>query len=166
MLHAVVRAAAPVMNGIIAGIYVGNVLPEAGVRRLPAQEYVRYHQELDKEMARAMPVVGNAALAAGIAAVVAGRNGRERTLAGAALVCGIAEVVLTITKNVPFNREVQTWDARNPPERWANLRDQWIEGHRVRTVLSLVGLGCSVAAAIGDDRTAAPDTRGGVALPG
>lgn len=165
MLRTVVRAAAPIMNGIIAGIHIGSVLPETGVRRFTAREYVRYHQELDKEMARAMPVVGNVALAAGIAAIVAGRNGRERRLASVALACGVAEVALTITKNVPLNREVQTWDADNPPEQWANVRDRWMEGHRVRTVLSLVGFACSVAAAIESDTTASARPSG-VALPG
>lgn len=165
MLRAVGRAAGPIMNGIIAGIYVGGVLPEAGMRRLPAPQYVRYHQELDKEMARAMPFVTNAALAAGVLAVVAGRDGRERTLAGVALACGVAEVALTVGNNLPLNREIQTWDADDPPERWADVRDRWMDGHRIRMVLSLVGLGCSVAAALGDGGEAAANARGGVSLP-
>lgn len=140
------RAAAPALDGIIAGIYVREVLTYPGVQRLPAREYVRYHQELDKEMARKMPIVGNATLVAGIAAVVLSQSTRERLLSGAALLCGVTEVAMTITRNVPLNREVQSWDANEPPHHWAEVRDRWMAGHRARTALSLIGLGCSIAA--------------------
>lgn len=146
MFSTSVRSANLALAGIIAGIYVNQVIGWPGVERFPGPAYVRYHQELDREFARAMPIVGNAALLSGIAAVGLRQGPRSRALSAVALGCGIAEVALTVTKNVPLNTAVQSWSPEAPPEDWAEVRDRWMRGHRARTVLSLIGLGCQIAA--------------------
>jgi hypothetical protein len=136
------------LAGIIAGIYVRDIISYPGIKRLPAAQYARYHQELDREFARAMPIVGMSALLAGVANVAAPQNTPRRTLSAIALGCGLAEVGLTVGYNVPLNQTIQSWTAEVPPPDWADVRDRWIAGHRARTALSLIGLGCQIAAAM------------------
>lgn len=148
MFATIARATSLGLSGIIAGIYVRDNISSPGVQRLPADHYARYHQELDRDFARAMPFVGTAALLAGIATVATAEDGRSRAFAGIALGCGIAEVALTVTRNVPLNKQIQSWSAESPPADWATVRDRWMVGHRLRTGLSLAGLGCQIAATL------------------
>lgn len=148
MLATLAHSTSLALSGIIAGIYVRDNLSYSGVKRLPGPHYARYHQELDRDFAKVMPFVGNAALLAGIAAVAVAQDKRRRALSAAALGCGLAEVALTVTRNVPLNEQVQSWSAEAPPADWAAVRDRWMVGHRLRTGLSLVGLGCQIAATV------------------
>jgi hypothetical protein len=115
MLATVARATSLACSGIIAGIYARDVISAPSVERLPGPHYARYHQELDREFARVMPRIGGPALLAGIGATLAAPDRRARALSGIALGCGIAKVTLTLTKNVPLNRQIQTWDAAARP---------------------------------------------------
>lgn len=148
MLATLARSTSLALSGIIAGIYVRDIISAPGVRRLPGPHYARYHQELDRDFARAMPFVGNAALVAGLAAAAVPQDKQRRALSAAALGCGLAEIALTVTRNVPLNQQVQSWSAEVPPADWAAVRERWLVGHRLRTGLSLVGLGCQIAAAL------------------
>lgn len=62
MLATLVRSTSLVLSGIIAGIYVRDIISAPSVKRLPGPHYARYHQELDRDFTRVMPFVGNAAL--------------------------------------------------------------------------------------------------------
>ena len=148
MLATLARAASLGLSGIIAGIYVRDVVSAPSVTRLPGPHFARYHQELDRDFARAMPRIGGSALLAGVAATLAAPDRRARALSAVALGCGIAEIALTLTRNVPLNGRIQSWDVAAPPADWATVRDEWLRGHRARTALSLVGLGCQIAATV------------------
>lgn len=148
MFATLARSASLALSGVIAGMYVRDNISAPGMGRLPGPHYARYHQELDREFARVMPFVGSAALLAGLASVAAPQDGRRRALSVVALGCGIAEVALTVTRNVPLNERIQSWSAEAPPDDWAAVRDEWMAGHRLRTGLSLIGLGCQIAAAV------------------
>lgn len=148
MFATIARSASLALSGIIAGIYVRDIISYPGVKRLPAPHYARYHQELDREFARAMPVVGMSALLAGFANVAVPQDAPRRALSAIALGCGLAEVGLTVRYNVPLNQTIQGWATEAPPPDWAEVRDRWIVDHRVRTALSLIGLGCQIAAAV------------------
>lgn len=148
MFATIARSASLALTGIIAGIYLRDIISYPGVKRLPAPQHVRYHQELDREFARAMPAVGMSALLAGVANVAVPQNTLHRALGAIALGCVLAEVGLTVRYNVPLNQTIQGWSAEAPPPDWADVRDRWIVGHRARTALSLVGLGCQIAAAV------------------
>lgn len=148
MFALLARSASLALSGIITGLYVRDTISYPGVKRLPAPYYARYHQEMDRDFSRTMPFVGNAAVLAGIATVATAGDRRSRALAGIALGCGLAEIALTLTKNVPLNKRVQSWSAEAPPADWGEVRDAWMAGHRLRTGLSLVGLGCQIAASV------------------
>ena len=83
---------------------------------------------------------------AGIAATAVPQNKGQRARSAVALGCGLTEIALTLTQNVPLNKQIQSWHAETPPSDWTAVRDRWMVGHRLRTGLSLVGLGCQIAA--------------------
>jgi hypothetical protein len=149
MIGTIARSASLALSGIIAGIYLRDIISSGGVKRLPSPHYARYHQELDRDFARAMPLVGTAALLAGLATTSVPQRPRQRAFSAVALGCGLAEVALTVTQNVPLNQQIQSWDADAPPADWAAVRDRWLVGHRLRTALSLVGLTSQITAALG-----------------
>ncbi len=148
MFASIARAVSLALTAVISGIYVRDVISYPGVRRLDGPHYARYHQELDREFARVMPLVGRASLVASVATVAVPQEPRRRALAALALGCNVAAVAVTVTHEVPLNRQVQSWSAEAPPDDWTDLRDRWFAGHRLRTALGLAGLGCLIAATI------------------
>ncbi len=146
MLTTLVRSASLALSGIIAGLYVRDNISYAGVKRLPGPHYARYHQELDRDFAKAMPFVGGMSLLASLATVAVPQPGRRRALSAVALGCGLTEVALTLAWGVPLNKQVQTWSVEAPPAEWAAVRDRWMVVHRLRTGIGLIGLGCQIAA--------------------
>jgi uncharacterized membrane protein len=68
--------------------------------------------------------------------------------------------------NVPINQEVLAWSPAALPDDWMQLRDRWWLWHNVRTILSTLGFGSQILAALIqvhrsrlrlDDRTQALD---------
>lgn len=58
----------------------------------------------------------------------------------------LASLVFTGLFELPINARVLTWSPEDPPEGWEVMRDRWAAVHTVRTAVSVVGLGCLVAA--------------------
>ena len=148
MLASLVRSVSLGLTAITAGINVRDVISYPGIKRLDGPHYARYHQEIDREFARAMPVVGQASLVASVATVAVSQEPRRRALAALALACNAAAVAVTVTREVPLNKQVQSWSAEAPPDEWRAMRERWFMGHRARTALSVVGLGCLIAATV------------------
>ena len=55
---------------------------------------------------------------------------------------------LTGIFELPINARVLTWSPENPPVGWEASRDRWEAVDTARTAVSVVGLGCLVAAAL------------------
>lgn len=82
-----------------------------------------------------------------------GLSVRERRSPGFALtligvIFQLASVILTARFELPINARVMTWSPENLPEGWEGVRERWETVHTVRTAISVVGLGCLVAAAL------------------
>ncbi len=148
MLTQVARATSLILSGLMAGITLRDIVSAPGVKRLPATTYVRYHQELDRDFAPAMPIFGQLMLAAGAVATVVPQRSRTRLLSVLALGCGVADIALTITQNMPLNQAIQSWAAEGPPENWADIRDQWLMKHSLRSVFAVLSFGLQIAAAL------------------
>lgn len=70
------------------------------------------------------------------------------SFAGAALALMVVSLVITLTVNVPIDRQIQSWtiDAMAPD--WTAIRDRWELFHGWRTAASLCALACLFASTL------------------
>jgi uncharacterized membrane protein len=71
----------------------------------------------------------------------------------------IAALVMTLTVNVPIDRAIDRWTVDTLPPDWATRRDRWQTYHTSRTLASLVGFGCALAASLWASDRPASDVR-------
>jgi hypothetical protein len=60
----------------------------------------------------------------------------------------VVALVMTLTVNVPIDRAIDRWTVETLPPDWAASRDRWQTYHTSRTLVSLVGFGCALAASL------------------
>jgi uncharacterized membrane protein len=66
-------------------------------------------------------------------------------LEAVALVVLLFALVVTLTVNVPIDDLIRQWTVQTLPPDWEAIRDRWEFYHGLRTLGSLVGLGCTFA---------------------
>jgi uncharacterized membrane protein len=92
-----------------------------------------------------MSVFLPAALLAGLVLsvlLIRSRQTRAGLFASAALVLMVVALVITLTVNVPIDRQIQSWTTATLPADWQGIRDRWEFYHGLRTALSLAALSC------------------------
>jgi hypothetical protein len=60
----------------------------------------------------------------------------------------VVAAVMTLTVNVPIDRAIDRWTVDTLPPDWTSRRDPWQAYHTSRTLVSLVGFGCALAASL------------------
>jgi hypothetical protein len=137
----IVQFAALVLTSLCMGVHFGTWLTEAPLRETRSGAlFTEVHQGRDRVAARVMPILGNAAILSVAACVVLARAVPGAfALSLAALILIIGDMAVTLTGNVPINKQVQSWEAAAPPPQWAALRDRWEKLHTMRTVLIVPG---------------------------
>ena len=105
------------------------------------------HQMRDKTFRRVMPVFGLGTFGVVLAGtVVALSPGTPQTIGMVATALMAIDIVLTVTRQLPINRRIQTWTETAIPSDWARVRDRWASQHNVRTILALAAYACFLAA--------------------
>jgi uncharacterized membrane protein len=96
-----------------------------------------------------LAVVLNLGLVFTLASTILVRRDRVRFyLLGAASICIITALLLTVLGNWPINNQIITWRAGSPPPNWTELRDEWWRYHVARAVLLVAALGTLIIAAL------------------
>jgi uncharacterized membrane protein len=118
------------------------------VRVLPARVGHAFHLEFDHRVDRFNPLLIGLAIATAVASMVVDRSNDAATaLTAAGVVGSISIALVSLLFCMPINREVGRWsnDAVDEAE-WRRLRARWNRFHLIRTMASLLALGCYVAA--------------------
>jgi hypothetical protein len=71
-----------------------------------------------------------------------GRHTHASLFALAAFVLMVVALVITLTVNVPIDRQIQLWTIATLPPDWQAIRNRWEFYHGLRTALSLAALSC------------------------
>src|SRR5262249_32256024 len=81
-------------------------------------------------------------LSAIILAVLLFRRGQTRSsvFTVSAFVLLVVAMIITLTVNVPIDRQIQSWTTTTLPADWSTIRDRWELYHGLRTFVSLVAL--------------------------
>ena len=91
----------------------------------------------------------------------------------AAFVLLLVALIITLTVNVPIDRQIQSWTTGRLPQDWTAIRDRWEFYHGLRTLISVVGLACLFAGTLSTastvritrDQLGGPDERPGTPRP-
>ena len=101
-------------------------------------------RNLGVPMSALMPA---ALLSALVLAVLLLRRGQARsslvTVSAFALL--LVAMIITLTVNVPIDRQIQSWTTTTLPVDWSAIRDRWEFYHALRTFVSLMALACLFA---------------------
>ncbi|HJZ76878.1 MAG TPA: DUF1772 domain-containing protein [Vicinamibacterales bacterium] len=87
-----------------------------------------------------------------------GRHTSAGLFASAALVLMLVALVVTLTVNVPIDRQIQSWTTAALPPDWRATRDRWEYYHALRTLVSLAALACLFASTLSTVWRSAPGT--------
>ena len=139
----VIRTLALLLAALASGALLVNWLGLArAMARLSAPAYVELHQHTSRTFDPYMPIVVIGALMSGVALAAVGSGLRPLSVAlplfGALCYAGVMAISLSV--NVPINRQVARWSISAPPDHWATARRRWINFHILRTLLSAPAL--------------------------
>jgi hypothetical protein len=141
--------AALALLGLIAGIYVSALIHDWRIGDLSATQYAAMHQMRDKTFRRVMPVFGlTTVVLVAASAAFAVDTGLPRVLAWIATALLLADVALTVTRQMPLNLAIQSWTEATIPTDWTQVRDQWASQHHMRTALCLMAYACLLGAVL------------------
>jgi hypothetical protein len=136
-----IQFTAIVLTALSMSVHFGTWLLEAPIRETRSGAvFTEIQKGRDRVASRVMPILGNAAILLVAVCVFLSRTiSIAFGLSIAGLVLIAADMAVTLTCNVPINKQVQSWTASAPPPLWADLRDRWEKFHTIRTALVVSG---------------------------
>ncbi|MEC3952022.1 anthrone oxygenase family protein [Nocardia sp. CDC153] len=149
--HHIVLALVVLANGIAAGVLVGTLLGGFPLMRaLPADRYVQAHAFFSTRYDPFMPACLLLTMLGDVLAVAVAPSTAAAALAGVGAAAAAGTVVISLSKNVPLNKWVQTVDPAAPPADWRDRRDVWGMWNRRRGLLVVIALvvNCAVIATL------------------
>jgi uncharacterized membrane protein len=140
-----------VLSVLLSGLLAGNELAtliafHPALRGIPLRAQVEAERALTRRLGAIMPVSMTAALIAAIAAAVALVGDSEFGVALAAAVALGAMLAITLTRNLPLNRQTVEFPPAGDERAWAAIRRPWERLHAVRVVLDLGAFACLAVA--------------------
>ena len=140
---AVVRFAAVLTTGLLAGIFLGDRMGASFARpALPPSSFVRFQQIQHVHFAKMMPILMGIAILSSVTwlVLIRSRVGSQGfVFLALATLAFVSIVVLTRAVNVPINDLLMTWNASSPPPDVMEIWVRWEQVHTVRTCVAVVG---------------------------
>jgi uncharacterized membrane protein len=139
------------VNGLAAGVLLGTLLGGWPLlAALPDDRYVHAHAFFATRYDPAMPACLLGTLAGDIALAADTRSGTARGLFLAAALLAVSTIAISLSKNVPTNKWIQTLDPQHPPAELLDRKRQWGLWNRRRSLLTLLALlvNCSALAVL------------------
>jgi uncharacterized membrane protein len=138
-------------NGLAGGVLLGTLLGGWPLlAALPDDRYVHAHAFFATRYDPAMPACLLGTLLGDIGLAVITQSPTARWLFLTAAVLAAFTIAISITKNVPTNKWIQTLDPQHPPGDLGDRKYRWGVWNRRRSVLTLVALlaNCSALAVL------------------
>lgn len=135
-----IEKAATLLEGLLAGVFVGSCMIEHAARILPAQHWIPYNQAKDALYGPVMPVFFAVTLSASAVATCFKPAMHQSVATAFLLIAGI----VTVCVNVPLNRTFRTWSSSDHPDGWADARRRWQVWNAVRCASAVSAFGVAV----------------------
>lgn len=111
-------------------------------KKLRATAYIELRKLLDKNLRVKLKALYYSTLLSAVLLVVAAFAATAPVhfiTACIALCTLIADIVISIKRNVPINNLINKWDADAYPRHWQLIRRKWFYFYHIRQVVALVG---------------------------
>jgi uncharacterized membrane protein len=141
-----------VLFALVMGVFWGTWFSlSRSIASVTPETFLEIGRVITANVAGPMGLLMPAALLSSLlVAVLLARRGRGPALylalAGLGLMAGA--LVVTLTVNVPIDREIVEWTATTLPPDWMAARDRWQLYHTIRTFASIGALGFAVASTL------------------
>ena len=131
---------------IIAGFtacaeFTSYALVHPVIRQLPQKQHILFEQDSLKTYGLIMPIFMpvSVILTLSFALFTKELGGIELISRFSSAGMFVLATIITIIYNVPINKEIQQWDADNPPTDWKEIRKRWMFFQSIRSWLLLIG---------------------------
>lgn len=131
------------IDGLLAGLFIGSSLVEHAARLLAPSPWIAYKHVKEIVFAPIMPPVFLTCLASTATAAVF--LPAHLLLSGAAALMALA-FVITATVHLPLNAMFQSWTPTEYPVTWDTSRARWRNWNWTRTLLVVCAYGIVLAA--------------------
>ena len=146
----IVRIVAILSSGLFAGILFGDRMGATYARpALDPSSFLQFQRIQHVHFARMMPPLMLGAIASAWAWLILTRAQWSGTqfwlvaLAAGAMVLGAA---LTLSVNIPINKQLMTWNVAAPPANMRDIWNRWEKIHTIRTILWLAAFALEAVA--------------------
>ena len=131
-----------ILTGLIAGQMLAVGLANRAARSLPETSWTLRFQAENKLFTRTMPPSLLLPLFGLIwSALVTAST--QRGMFSAAVALEVIILVITMTIEVPINKQVASWKAGSAPPAWMEIRDRWQRFHWARTLVGACSFACA-----------------------
>ena len=153
----VAQATTIVLFALVMGVFWGTWLSlSRTMDQLPAPTFIAVGHQMIHNLGTPMAILVPLALLSALAALTllwpARPTARFWWAAGFALL--VAALVITLTIEVPIDRQIQDWTAATLPGDWRSIQTRWERWHTTRTFLSIAAV---IAATISATIAAPPN---------
>lgn len=131
---------------IIAGFtacaeFTSYALVHPVIRQLPQKQHILFEQGSLKTYGLIMPIFMPVSVILTLSFALFTKEPGDIELTSRFSSAGmfILATIITIIYNVPINKEIQQWDADNPPADWKEIRKRWMFFQSIRSWLLLIG---------------------------
>ncbi|MHA6763605.1 anthrone oxygenase family protein [Streptacidiphilus sp. PAMC 29251] len=129
------------VNGVAAGVLLGTLLGGWPLlAALPDDRYVHAHAFFATRYDPAMPVCLLGTLSGDVGLAVVTGSAPARFLFLAAALLAVSTIAISLSKNVPTNKWIQTVDPSHPPTDLRDRKRRWGLWNRRRSLLTLLAL--------------------------
>jgi uncharacterized membrane protein len=144
------------VNLVLAGMLTGNefgswVTVHPALSGLPPQAHMQGEQAVTRRYGRIMPVFMTATIASffPVLALARDRGSWPLRFSFAGMLCYVAMLAITLTRNVPINRRLLALlPDSTSREEFLELRARWDRLHTARNLLNMAGFALAVLGAL------------------
>jgi len=144
-LVAIIRVIAILSCGLSTGILFGDRMGATFARpAMSPPEFIRYNKIVHSYFGRMMPVLTLTGVASGLVWLILARaqwNSAPFGLLAIATFAMFLAVAMTVTVNIPINKQLEKWSEASPP---ANMREIWSRWERIHTIRTILWMGAFV----------------------
>jgi Domain of unknown function (DUF1772) len=130
-----------ILTGLMAGQMLAIALANHAARSLPETSWTLRFQAENKLFTKTMPaslllplfgLIWSAFLAVSV----------QRGMFSAAAALELVVLAITMSIEIPINRQVASWTAGSAPSTWMGIRDRWLRFHWLRTAVGACSFAC------------------------
>jgi Domain of unknown function (DUF1772) len=125
---------------LVGGLFYVNMAVVPTFTALSTGRYAEFHHVLDQHSDPYMPILTFSTALLGLIELWFTHTPWQFVSRLIGIACIVSVALISIGVHGPLNRRIRTWQPDRQIENLAEIRQHWVAGHRIRTVLAFIGL--------------------------